>query len=317
LPLTSLAWLCFHKLGQAWLRIGRLPGNPLAVDHGIGRARPSCAAAAGRLSERARVALAAIVAADPGVVRGAAQAAMEIAMPEGFKELWEDFKIPLGPNKGEIVVQSRVQTKEEQELVEGVASGTYKAQDVVREHGERFAGTGNGWQVFPSSIFLAQFLSQCPSFVKDKVVVEVGCGMGVAGIAAAKAGAKEVLMLDKDPTVLGLAARNAVDNGVADRVKVSEVDWTDRATWPKSLKMCDIIIGGDVLYNEAVIRGLVDFFDEVLTDQGRAIVVDPRERYYRNYFREQCEEADFEYKTMLETPELFLVNILRLRAPDA
>ena len=47
-------------------------------------------------------------------------------------------------------------------------------------------------------------------------VLDVGTGTGILGIAAARLGAKRVLAVDTDPVAVGVAAKNAAENGVAD-----------------------------------------------------------------------------------------------------
>jgi predicted nicotinamide N-methyase len=54
-------------------------------------------------------------------------------------------------------------------------------------------------------------------------VVELGCGLAIPSIAAARAGA-EVLATDSDAEALELVERNARQNGV--RVETAMVDWT-------------------------------------------------------------------------------------------
>lgn len=51
-------------------------------------------------------------------------------------------------------------------------------------------------------------------------VVDVGTGSGILAVAAAKAGAREVLAVDLDPRAVEEARRHVVANGVADRVRV-------------------------------------------------------------------------------------------------
>ncbi len=45
-------------------------------------------------------------------------------------------------------------------------------------------------------------------------VIDVGCGSGILGIAAALCGAKSVYMCDIDPIAVMTAKRNAESNGV-------------------------------------------------------------------------------------------------------
>ena len=55
---------------------------------------------------------------------------------------------------------------------------------------------------------LAQFLLDDPQWVRGKRVLDFGCGSGVAAIAAALAGAQEVIACDIDPLALKATALN-------------------------------------------------------------------------------------------------------------
>merc|ERR1719498_1199726 len=55
----------------------------------------------------------------------------------------------------------------------------------------------SAWPVWPSSLALAKLITSAPSIVRGKRVLELGCGLGVIGLAAAHAGASEVLFTDR------------------------------------------------------------------------------------------------------------------------
>jgi|AGTN01.1.fsa_nt_gi ribosomal protein L11 methyltransferase len=60
--------------------------------------------------------------------------------------------------------------------------------------------------------------------LKNKTVLDVGCGSGILGIAAAKSGAKRVYMCDLDGLAVKSARENAALNGVSDEVMIEEAD---------------------------------------------------------------------------------------------
>jgi predicted nicotinamide N-methyase len=68
--------------------------------------------------------------------------------------------------------------------------------------------------VWPAAQMLARVLQAEPAWVRGKTVLDVGCGGGVAGIAAAHAGAARVIANDIDPVALVIAAQNATANAV-------------------------------------------------------------------------------------------------------
>src|SRR3954467_3868236 len=77
------------------------------------------------------------------------------------------------------------------------------------------------WAVlWRSGVALARKLDG--SDLRGRRVVELGCGLGVPSLAAARAGA-EVLATDIDTDALSLVERNAQANGLA--VETAVVDW--------------------------------------------------------------------------------------------
>ena len=87
---------------------------------------------------------------------------------------------------------------------------------------------------------LAQFLLQNPQQVAGKRVVDFGCGSGVVAVAAALAGAREVIACDNDPLALAAATHNAQLNDVT-LTMAPDYDLIEGAV--------DLIIAADVLYD--------------------------------------------------------------------
>src|SRR6185312_682838 len=56
--------------------------------------------------------------------------------------------------------------------------------------------------------------------VKDRLVVDYGCGSGILAIAAARLGAREVWAVDNDPQALVASRDNAARNGVVERLRI-------------------------------------------------------------------------------------------------
>jgi predicted nicotinamide N-methyase len=73
--------------------------------------------------------------------------------------------------------------------------------------------------VWPAAWLLARVLQAEPAWVRGQTVLDLGCGGGVAGIAAARAGAARVIAHDIDPVALAITALNATANAVALRLE--------------------------------------------------------------------------------------------------
>jgi predicted nicotinamide N-methyase len=104
----------------------------------------------------------------------------------------------------------------------------------------------------------------------DRHVVELGCGLAVPSIAAARAGAS-VLATDACPEALALADRNARANGV--RLETAAVDWQapDRLAERGPF---DLVLAADVLYERGSVAPLLGLLPRLapeawLADPGR------------------------------------------------
>jgi predicted nicotinamide N-methyase len=96
-------------------------------------------------------------------------------------------------------------------------------------------------------------------------VVELGCGLAVPSIAAARAGAS-VLATDACPEALGLAKRNAQANGV--RIETTTFHWAA----PGRLGPFDLVLAADVLYERTAVAPLLSLLPRLAP---KALLADP------------------------------------------
>jgi len=115
---------------------------------------------------------------------------------------------------------------------------------------------------------LAAFLLEHPRLCEGKRVLDVGAGSGVAAVAAAMAGAREVLACDTDADALVAVLANARLNGV----RVETCMDLDEVRGP-----VDLLLASDVFYDRAN-RPLLDAFPgmarEVLVADARVSISD-------------------------------------------
>ncbi|KXS11176.1 hypothetical protein M427DRAFT_73145 [Gonapodya prolifera JEL478] len=92
---------------------------------------------------------------------------------------------------------------------------------------------GCGGRTWESAFLLTSYLTRHPAVVRQKRVLELGCGTGVVGLVAAGLGAREVVLTDLE-CMLDVARRNVeVNRGVLGGSKVDgEVAEGDGATTP-------------------------------------------------------------------------------------
>jgi predicted nicotinamide N-methyase len=143
------------------------------------------------------------------------------------------------------------------------------AADLPDAGGVEWAPVVPYWSVlWRSGVALARELDG--ELLRGLRVVELGCGLGVPSIAAARAGAT-VLATDAAPEALVLVARNARANGV--RVDTAAVDWSE----PDELVArgpFDLVLAADVLYERSSVGPLLNLLPRLapsawIADPGR------------------------------------------------
>jgi predicted nicotinamide N-methyase len=125
------------------------------------------------------------------------------------------------------------------------------------------------WSVlWRSGVALAQELAEAK--LSGRRVVELGCGLGLPSLVAARAGA-EVLATDGDEEALALLERNARGNGLS--VATARAEWEA----PEDLVArgpFDLVLAADVLYERAAVAPLLSLLPRLgaeiwLADPGR------------------------------------------------
>ncbi|MFK3775762.1 class I SAM-dependent methyltransferase [Pseudomonas sp. NPDC089406] len=120
-----------------------------------------------------------------------------------------------------------------------------------------------------SGLAMARYLAQHPEWVRGKRVLDFGAGSGIAGIAAARAGALEVVACDLDPLALEACRANAALNEVVLNYSSDFFAEADRF---------DLILVADVLYD----RANLPLLDHFLSRARQALVADSRVRDFNH-----------------------------------
>lgn len=171
-------------------------------------------------------------------------------------------------------------------------------------------------RTWPSAIALAQELLSRPELVAGRRVCDLGAGLGVAGVAAALAGASEVVLLDREPLALACAGISALRSGVLivgpDEAD-SGISWlssfqelssnlfdstttqsTNACTTPIKLqtfdwltsevpRQFDVVLACDVLYETAAVAPIGRVLSKLLRpDNGSLLLCDPPIRNAQN-----------------------------------
>lgn len=133
-------------------------------------------------------------------------------------------------------------------------------------------------ELWPASIGLAKFILEHADDFREKRCLELGAGVGLAGIVAKKVGAM-MLQSDYVQSALEFCRLNCRLN----RVSASEFLMADWRSFPESAGTFDRIIGSDILYEKTLHSALTDIFWNHLKPGGKIILADPGRDYARNF----------------------------------
>ncbi|XP_018484308.1 uncharacterized protein LOC108855094 isoform X3 [Raphanus sativus] len=120
-----------------------------------------------------------------------------------------------------------------------------------------------GCSIWPSSLFLSEFVLSYPELFTDKSCFEVGSGVGLVGICLAHVKAKKVILTDGDLLTLSNMKLNLERNDLnyedellkqhgeaeSSRVKCIHLPWETASDSEVSEYRPDIVLGADVIYD--------------------------------------------------------------------
>tara|TARA_B100001115_G_scaffold115862_1_gene86114 strand:- start:551 stop:1246 length:696 start_codon:yes stop_codon:yes gene_type:complete len=127
-------------------------------------------------------------------------------------------------------------------------------------------------EVWPASLALARWLFERTPPIGSDWTRELGCGLGVAGLALAALGWK-VEATDYVEDALVFATYNAQKNRLSDRHRVAYLDWSNPVG-----KACDCLIASDVVYEKKNHVYLNRVLRALLKPGGRFYLSDPQRR---------------------------------------
>lgn len=145
--------------------------------------------------------------------------------------------------------------------------------------------------LWPAARMLAKHLVQ-QKFPAGLEVLEVGCGLGLAGIVALSMGMR-VTFTDYDPCALKFAADNARLNGYSD-FRTQEIDWRQP---PENFRF-PLVLGSDLIYEARLVDPLTTFLKSAIAPGGTAIIVD-QDRIPATLFRETLTAKDLHFTTQM------------------
>ena len=163
-------------------------------------------------------------------------------------------------------------------------------------------------KIWEASLVLANFLSHIPKD-DNKEWLEIGAGMGVAGIFAAAFGHR-ITITDHNEDALKFAWANATLNGL-ENIEFALLDWNR----PTVGNQYDYIIGSEVIYKDELFEPLMQVFQSLLLPGGTIFLAgDVRRKSPLRFF--DMLRPDFEIErsshTLRSQDEAYVIGLYRL-----
>ena len=145
----------------------------------------------------------------------------------------------------------------------GPQSGLWRLAEQDQEFGSPY------WaHYWGGGLVLARYLLDRPDAVVGRRVLDLGAGSGIVGIAAAKAGATEVVAADVDPYAIAAMGLNAAINDVTILPVLTDLT---KGEPPAT----DIVCVGDLFYEATLAERVTAFLDRCLQREIDVLIGDP------------------------------------------
>ena len=158
---------------------------------------------------------------------------------------------------------------------------------------------------------LARYVLDHPAEFAGRCLIDFAGGSGVAGVAAALAGARATC-IDIDPFAATVAVMNAQVNGVAIEARTRDVVGHSA----ERLGRPDVICAGDVHYDRAMAEPVTAWLRSLRAEGVRVLVGDPGRSYFpRDLGWKELSRYDVPVIRDLEDREIRSVGVFEVTAP--
>ncbi|XP_047427514.1 probable methyltransferase-like protein 23 isoform X2 [Mugil cephalus] len=153
--------------------------------------------------------------------------------------------------------------------------------------------------VWPCAVVLAQYLWTHREELRGRTVLELGAGVSLPGVVAARCGAQVILSDSANkPLCLENCRRSCEANGLRD-VRVLGLSWGEISPDLILLPQLDVILGSDVFYDP-------DDFEDVIVTAAFLLRKNPRAQFWTTY---QVRSADWSIEALLRRWGLDCVDV--------
>jgi len=161
--------------------------------------------------------------------------------------------------------------------------------------------------VWPGAKCLAQFIRAHKELLRNKTVLDFGCGSGIVSIASAMYGASRVIANDIDPVALHIAQKNFKANGVN-----IEIESTDLLNQPPSISF-DLILVVDMFYERHTSQLLLQFLYKQIELGAEVIISDGNRPFTPKNSATTLFQKELKVDKELEGVSSRTVKIMRLQ----
>jgi predicted nicotinamide N-methyase len=132
--------------------------------------------------------------------------------------------------------------------------------------------------IWPSARGLATFMSERKSQFSKKKGIEVGCGLALPSVLAAKIGA-DITATDFHPDVGAWVEKNAELNSA--KIRYAKWNWTELEAAPEMIELggYDFVLASDVLYESRHPEDLAHALARLVHPKGAIYLSDPGRSY--------------------------------------
>ncbi|XP_028675298.1 methyltransferase-like protein 23 [Erpetoichthys calabaricus] len=153
--------------------------------------------------------------------------------------------------------------------------------------------------VWPCAVVLAQYVWYHKEHVIGKGILEIGAGVGLPGVVAAKCGAKVILSDSaRFPACLENSQRSCEANGLSD-VVVLGITWGQVSPELLDLPQLDIVLGSDVFFEP-------EDFEDVMMTIYFLLKKNPKAQFWATY---QERSSDWSIEAILQKWDLRCVHV--------
>ncbi len=172
----------------------------------------------------------------------------------------------------------------------GCSGTVYQIQEL------QMSGNGGvGSACWLSAVAFCSMMRKLSNLWKDKIVLELGSGVGLGGIAISKTDAAFVVLTDNDKELEKVIKSNIIGNNSSNNTNFSHLDWNDCERESYIGKNADIIVALDCIYFQnrsilktAILKNLKMF--------GTAILINPQRDGLSEFIYMMMEHGTVELK---------------------